>query len=872
MGKNFFRILFIFLFLLAPEVSWLESFAQPYSQYSQPIIISLNTVWHKEDKLIFQRPIVIVNGATLTIEKGTQIIFKNKKDFRVPLGIKVLKGKIIAQGETQSKIIFLSQDKTPFSLSIESKEQQSFFRYVKIIGGGYQLAFHSHNSNFNFFSKAYAFRGILGQAALEVRGGKIKVENTEFLNSHYADVETGIGTEYDKENQELKNVYLPQVTIVNSNFSFTPALVGNQCREYKEMLGKNNPQECSQSVFLKDNWYGFSQEEKKEKFKLQGDYLKKGSRKSSLILDPVVFIPGILGSDFNREGELKIDPIWHQYDDLLQSLQKNGFPENKKLFLFPYNWRFKNEVSAVLLREKIKQIQKETQISKVDIVAHSMGGLVARAYAEEKDYANNIDQMIFLGTPHQGAPKAFLMWEGGEGYQFLLARHLRHEAEENNYDELYQYVQEKTPSVKELLPVYSYLFDLEKNNLEKYPQGYPVNSFLEKLNATDNLYKLEKINIINIIGKTRKDNTIGKIRVNKSISFAEKKWVDGYPKDSDGDIENNLEKVSGDGTVPFQSAEKIPFNKEIILETTHTNLPTEAQCEIFSELTLLEKNKCQFIDNWHSPNWLLFHIFSPVDVQVIDPLKRKIGKDFSTGKIFNEIYGAYYSGYKTKKEFLAIPFPQEGKYRILTQGVGQGKYRIEVAYLSQNKNGEIIDSQIIYQGKTSLQEENQQVFFLKDNLLSKEETNQKDYQEENKDNINHNVDNNVILESLNNSSVSQNKHQKKDSSDSQKQKKKNPKKNLKSKKIIQSKKKLSFSKNKTNYSEKIKEENYQSKENLVTEKKVKGEENNIYKIKKNNSQKTKKNFLKRLLLIIGIVVLTLIIFGWKKIFGEKTKE
>ena len=39
----------------------------------------------------------------------------------------------------------------------------------------------------------------------------------------------------------------------------------------------------------------------------------------------------------------------------------------------------------------------------VDVVAHSMGGLVARAYIEGDDYAGGIDHFIMLATPNRGS-------------------------------------------------------------------------------------------------------------------------------------------------------------------------------------------------------------------------------------------------------------------------------------------------------------------------------------------------------------------------------------------------------------------------------------------------------------------------------------
>ncbi len=58
------------------------------------------------------------------------------------------------------------------------------------------------------------------------------------------------------------------------------------------------------------------------------------------------------------------------------------------------------------LRNAIQTIKEQTDTKKVSIVAHSMGGLVARSYIDSHDYAQDINNLIMLGTPNEGAPIA----------------------------------------------------------------------------------------------------------------------------------------------------------------------------------------------------------------------------------------------------------------------------------------------------------------------------------------------------------------------------------------------------------------------------------------------------------------------------------
>ena len=60
------------------------------------------------------------------------------------------------------------------------------------------------------------------------------------------------------------------------------------------------------------------------------------------------------------------------------------------------------ERSARRLGETLDRVRRTAGASRVDIVAHSMGGLVARAYIRARGHASGVGRLITLGTPHQG--------------------------------------------------------------------------------------------------------------------------------------------------------------------------------------------------------------------------------------------------------------------------------------------------------------------------------------------------------------------------------------------------------------------------------------------------------------------------------------
>jgi pimeloyl-ACP methyl ester carboxylesterase len=673
-------------------------------------LITEDTTW--SGNIIVDKVIGIDNEATLTIEKGTVVEFDSEDDIYSYAGIIVGKGKIVAVGTENDPVIFKRKESDDyFSLifgpGVDMQNPQSFFRYVSTEGGGFSanspeeppvMTYNSKQKN-SVVSVAIAQTSPSNLGAISVQGGgSIHVENSKIINSRYAGVYASGG----------------KAEIVNSNFDDN----NDNTAVISDLYNEND-------LLLRNNWYGSDvmqenlfapkhcelNEEVCEP-DLEGEVIR-GKAKidtwklNDIIIDPAIIVPGILGSAFNREGEMKLDPIWHKYDDLEESLNRNIYGPSYKMtngygkliFPFPYNWRIKNEDTAILLKNKIKQVLEETKSSRVDVVAHSMGGLVARSYIEGTDYGNEIDQLITMGTPHRGAPEAYLKWEAGEGFfdieGFLLGRHLKHEAEENGYDELYKYIQEEIPTVKELLPDYDYLFDLEDDEMRSYPSDYSRNEFLESLNEEKNLSKIQKVRrFLNIIGKTGKENTTSSVRVtNKPENMNDEIWKHGYPeKFDDKKTDRGINLGTGDKTVPIFSAESIPYDKKLEIDSDHTSLPTKSQFKIFYELSG-EDDDCDYIDDWDIPNWLLFHPYSPVDMQVISPSGKKIGKNFETGEFFDEMEGAYYTGYERdgeeiKEEFIVVPNPENGEYEVLTQGTGEGEYRVEVSRISEGQEGE----------------------------------------------------------------------------------------------------------------------------------------------------------------------------------------
>jgi virulence-associated protein VagC len=311
----------------------------------------------------------------------------------------------------------------------------AYFRYVEISRGGGQYEFkeevHQQVLLPDFlFSKAYAQETRVHKETrypLLHLGGNLLLENCSFRNNNSSAVRIG------EQEMNFDNLSGPLVKIVNSNFENNkPGVAFSSEFDCPEKEESN----CGNLFLLKNNWYDSPVGPNLIKINWE-DYLKyldsyesplgygervvgefvniEGFRQKSLIADPLVIVPGIMGSAEEMVGkDLVLDPILHSYDEMVDSLKDNGYQEGVNLFTFPYNWRKSNVMTADKLSQKIQQIKQETGLMYVDIAAHSMGGLVARQYIQRKGYSYDVDQLITMGTPHKGSPKAYLMWEGGE--------------------------------------------------------------------------------------------------------------------------------------------------------------------------------------------------------------------------------------------------------------------------------------------------------------------------------------------------------------------------------------------------------------------------------------------------------------------------
>ncbi len=409
--------------------------------------------------------------------------------------------------------------------------------------------------------------------------------------------------------------------------------------------------------------------------------------------NPVIIIPGIMGSYLTKEdgtevwmnvlkmaqpgddsylddlllsssgqplnnlnaAELILSAGMQDYfDGLIETLENNGYVENVDLFVFPYDWRLNIDEVVEKFGEKIQAILLESETgSKVDIIAHSMGGLLTKSYL--KSGGTSIDRFIDLGTPHNGAPKSFKVLYYGDD---LNANFLFGLIGLNS--NRIKIISQNMPSIHQLLPSEeyvnsygSYVYDLDdmdsngvrgslnydetkefmKNSGRNSLLIDSADSFHSNLDGLDPRdYGVETYNIVSCGVPT-----LGKIFVlNKELS---------------GGAEYNIAYTNGDGTVPLKSAEAMSADTTYYVENAvHATMPSTSGVKELVAAILSSDTEFDLSDHpnlrtssagCNIPNGRIVSFHSPVDLHIYDEEGNHVGPN-SSGDIEYDIPGVTY--------------------------------------------------------------------------------------------------------------------------------------------------------------------------------------------------------------------------------------
>lgn len=391
---------------------------------------------------------------------------------------------------------------------------------------------------------------------------------------------------------------------------------------------------------------------------------------------------------------------------------KIDFYNGEDLFVFAYDWRLDIRNSAKNLAAAIDEITSKTGSEKVNIVAHSQGGLVTKQYVEERG-GGLVDKVIFVGTPHLGAPKAFkVLLHGGDLMETSYLKIMSGDLQAS-----FGGLAKNMPSAYQLLPSRQYVNEesenyvhdkifgsgwLDYNNTLKFVEDHVADSqedFFGRaillhgdgsnvdggINGIDTLDLPSKgIHTYNISGCS--GGTIGAIRYYWHYTY-----LAPFP-----DIAHDILWVNGDMTVPLLSAQSTRANSYYyVKDGIHSDLPStwgayqligsilQNKSSTF-DFTMFShvgesSNVCDIGTGTGAVIGELFgyaiSVHSPIDLHIYDSQGRHLGPVSNERFIETNIPLASYETIGHEK-FIFLPIGNT--YRIVGEGTSAGTFDMEV--------------------------------------------------------------------------------------------------------------------------------------------------------------------------------------------------
>ncbi|MGB9707634.1 MAG: lipase family alpha/beta hydrolase, partial [Microgenomates group bacterium] len=361
----------------------------------------------------------------------------------------------------------------------------------------------------------------------------------------------------------------------------------------------------------------------------------------------------------------KLLPFVKEYNGIIGTFKNLGYQENQDFFVFPYDWRKSVEKSSEDLKTFINT--KIPQDQKVNLIGHSLGGLVARIFTQK--YKEKVNKIITVGSPHEGAVQVYKPLSAGEidrENNFLwLAQKIILLLNKSQIEPDRETIRKRFPVAFDLFPTFNFLknkngeeisinnLSIKNNLLNQYNQNlseiFPqfIAFYGEKDNQTPAGYIVDPPNIFH--------KTLGN-------------YQDGQPIDIFYDY--------GDYTVLSKSANKDSDSQKLLFD--HGEIITEKQSikKILSALDLYAEDG-QIINGNKttiSPS-LIFFIKSPAEMVLQLP----------DSTFINEYEGMIF-----------VENAQFGNYHLQIQGKEKGKYTLLVGQINsrddlwETKEGEII--------------------------------------------------------------------------------------------------------------------------------------------------------------------------------------
>ena len=366
---------------------------------------------------------------------------------------------------------------------------------------------------------------------------------------------------------------------------------------------------------------------------------------------PIIFIPGMFAS-WNGEallhnktiaqGEWKMNPSVSEYDTLLHSFAHLGLTNDKDYYVFVYDWRQGVETTTKQLDDYIhEKVLNTSSYQPVQIVGHSLGGVVGRMYA--KLYQSTpVKTVVTAGSPLLGTVQSYKPVAAGEidreNTLMWIAEKLILLLNKSSLQTDQQTIKEKLPVVYNLLPTFPFLkindsfVDSKYTNtlLNDHPLGGSV---------PESYFSLGGGGISTLAGYSLSDRT--------SADLLLSSYEDGHPTsplfdEGDGTVlaSSSLNQIT---PAPKSNHGEIIYQKDNIIN-------------ILSKLGYsLDKNDIEEGKGTVISPSMLFLLRSPATMKVAGP---------------NGSYEEY-------DGMIFIQNPENGKYQVKVTGTETGEYTLD---------------------------------------------------------------------------------------------------------------------------------------------------------------------------------------------------
>lgn len=460
------------------------------------------------------------------------------------------------------------------------------------------------------------------------------------------------------------------------------------------------------------------------------------------VLEPIVIIPGIMGSRLNKVSDgaevwpnvqkmadsktdsyldvLKLSNFGQQifgqginasdvirvatgtyfgfsfdepfYAPLINSLVSEGYVEGQNIFVAPYDWRLSVASSSENIASVVSNAISHSPNGKINIIAHSMGGLVVKQYLSHAPSVSFLDKLVLAGVPQLGSPKMFKALQYGDDLDFGYGP-----IKILNPNEV-KSISQNMPGAYDLLPSRRYVDQIEGSYVLDGRNGganalsYDATRQFMTSNSSDSRNNL-------LIGRsdafhTNLDNNSINAPMVYNLVGCQNPTIKKFAIYDNGVVD--VVRGNGDKTVPIDSAMNLAnnFNNYFFLNSIrgvdHTELVSNAESVQFIKSLIqntpvlqsgISTSTQDCFTGFHE-SYFEISTHSPVALHAYDSQNRHTGPN-AAGDADLQIPG---SSYETIGENSFILLPASDTYRIQGNGLSSGAFTLKVKRYDEGVN------------------------------------------------------------------------------------------------------------------------------------------------------------------------------------------